>query len=102
MYHATLYTYMSEGMTLYRLEGCPYCELVADELDDLGLEYDSVWVEGLHSKRNEVQAVSGQRQVPVLIDDAYGVTMAESERIVEYLTTTYGDDASADEAEATA
>lgn len=78
-------------MTLYRLEGCPFCELVADELDDLGLDYDSVWVEGRHSRRNEVKAVSGQRQVPVLVDEAHGATLAESERIVEFLQTTYGD-----------
>lgn len=76
-------------LTLYRLEGCPYCELVVDELDELGLEFDSVWVEGLHSKRNEVRRVSGQRQVPVLIDERAGATIAESARIVEYLETTY-------------
>ena len=79
------------SLTLYRLEGCPYCEKVADKLDELDLEYDSVWVEGLHSKRNEVKRVSGQRQVPVLIDDDYGLTMAESERINEFLETTYGE-----------
>jgi len=89
------------GIELYALDGCPYCEKVHDALEDAGIDYETHWVEGLHSKRNEVQAVSGQRQVPVLIDDAYGVTMAESERIVEYLTTTYGDNVSADKAEAT-
>lgn len=77
--------------TLYRLEGCPFCEFVVDKLADLDLEYESVWVEGLHSRRNEVKRVSGQRVVPVLVDDEYGVTMAESERIMEYLETTYGD-----------
>jgi len=81
---------MSERV-LYRLEGCPFCELVVDELDELGLDYNSVWTEGVHSKRNEVQAVSGQRAVPVLIDPEYGVTMAESSNIVEYLHTTYGE-----------
>ncbi|MFC7177571.1 glutathione S-transferase N-terminal domain-containing protein [Halosegnis marinus] len=90
---------MSEPLTLYRLEGCPFCELVVDELDDLGLEYDSVWTEGLHSKRNAVREVSGQRAVPVLIDPAHGVTMAESANIVEYLHTTYGDADSPDEVE---
>jgi glutaredoxin len=77
-------------LTLYRLEGCPFCEFVVDELDDLGLEYDSVWVEGLHSKRNEVKQVSGQRQVPVLVDDELGVTMHQSARIMEHLRATYG------------
>jgi glutaredoxin len=78
-------------ITLYRLEGCPFCEFVVDELDDLDLDYDSVWVEGLHSRRNEVARVSGQRQVPVVVDDATGVTMSQSARIIEYLNGTYGD-----------
>jgi glutaredoxin len=76
-------------LTLYRLEGCPFCELVVDKLDDIGMEFESVWVEGLHSRRDEVKKVSGQRVVPVLIDDDHGVTMAESERILNYLETTY-------------
>lgn len=76
---------------LYQLEGCPFCEYIVDVLDDLDLEYESIWVEGLHSKRNEVKAVSGQRQVPVLLDEQYGLTMAESKRIAEFLHITYGD-----------
>lgn len=76
-------------LTLYRLEGCPFCELVVDRLDELDLDFESVWVEGLHSRRNEVKEVSGQRVVPVLIDDDRGVTMAESDRIIDYLETTY-------------
>jgi glutaredoxin len=75
--------------TLYRLEGCPFCELVVDELEKLDLDYESVWVEGRHSNRNEVREVSGQRVVPVLIDENYGVTMAESERIIEFLEISY-------------
>ncbi|MFB6118509.1 glutathione S-transferase N-terminal domain-containing protein [Halosegnis sp.] len=88
-------------LTLYRLEGCPWCELVVDELEDLDLAFDSIWVEGLHSKRNEVKRVSGQRAVPVLVDETYGVTMAESANIVEYLHTTYGEAAGPEEVEAT-
>lgn len=76
-------------LTLYRLEGCPFCEVVADRLDELELEYDSIWVEGLHSKRNEVRRVSGQRQVPVIVDETRGLTMAESENILEYLDAAY-------------
>jgi glutaredoxin len=78
-------------VTLYRLEGCPYCERVVDTLEELNVGFDSVWVEGLHSKRNEVESVTGQRQVPVLVDDEYGVSMSQSARIIEYLETTYGD-----------
>lgn len=74
--------------TLYRLEGCPYCERVVDRLEELDIDYESVWVEGMHSRRNDVKRVSGQREVPVLIDEEHGITMAESERIMEYLDAT--------------
>ena len=77
------------SITLYQLDGCPYCEKVADRLDELDVDYESNWVEGLHSKRDEVKRVSGQRAVPVLVDDDAGVTMAESERILEYLERSY-------------
>lgn len=76
-------------ITLYQLEGCPYCETVDEELEALDIDYESIWVEGLHSERNEVKRVSGQRQVPLLVDEEYGVTMAESENILEYLDRTY-------------
>ena len=77
------------AFTLYQLEGCPYCEKVADRLDELGVDYDSVWVEALHSKRDEVKRVSGQRAVPVLVDEDRGVTMAESDRILEFVERSY-------------
>jgi len=79
------------GITLYQLDGCPYCERVADRLDELEISYESIWVEPLHSDRDEVKRVSGQRAVPVLIDDRFGVTMAESDRILEFLNTTYAE-----------
>lgn len=82
------------GITLYQLDGCPYCERVADRLDELKISYESIWVEPLHSDRDEVERVSGQRAVPVLIDDRFGVTMAESDRILEFLNTTYAESGS--------
>lgn len=78
-------------VTLYRLEGCPFCEFAVDELDERGVDYESIWVEGLHSLRSDVKEISGQRQVPVLVDETTGVTMHETARIVEYLAATYGD-----------
>ncbi|WP_256687365.1 glutaredoxin family protein [Halococcus qingdaonensis] len=77
------------AITLYRLEGCPHCEAVVDRLDDLNIDFDSIWVEALHSKRDEVKRVSGQRDVPVLVDDERGITMSESDRIVEHLDRSY-------------
>ena len=76
------------SLTLYALDGCPWCEKVHDALEEHGIDYETEWVEGLHSKRNEVRRVSGQRGVPVLVDDERGVTMAESANILEYVETT--------------
>jgi glutaredoxin len=74
---------------IYRLEGCPYCERVVDQLKENGIEFESIWVEGMHSKRNEVKQVSGQREVPVFIDATTGATLAESEKILEYIEINY-------------
>ncbi|MFC3959631.1 glutaredoxin family protein [Halovivax cerinus] len=78
-------------ITLYRLQGCPYCERVVRVLDELDLEYHSRFVEPLHSRRNAVKRVAGVRTVPVVVDDETGVTMAESANIVSYLERTYGE-----------
>lgn len=77
------------GIELYQLEGCPWCEKVEDHLDALDVGFETVCVETLHSDRDEVKAVSGQRQVPVLVDEERGVTMPESSNIIEYLDATY-------------
>jgi glutathione S-transferase len=43
-----------------------------------------------HSERDEVQQVSGQTGVPVLVDNEHGIEgMPESDDIVEYLEETY-------------
>lgn len=76
------------SLTLYALDGCPWCEKVHDALSEHGIDYETEWVEGLHSERNEVRRVSGQRGVPVLVDDERGVTMAESANILEYVERT--------------
>ncbi|MFB6135949.1 MAG: glutaredoxin family protein [Halobacteriaceae archaeon] len=73
---------------LYALDGCPYCEKVHDALEDNGIEYETHWVDALHSDRNEVKRASGQRGVPVLVDREHGVTMAESDNVLEYVERT--------------
>ena len=79
------------NITLYELPGCPYCAKVIDKLDELDVEYDSIEVPRNHDERTEVEAVSGQMGVPVIIDEEHGVDgMNESDDIVEYLEETYG------------
>ncbi|MWV39687.1 MULTISPECIES: glutathione S-transferase N-terminal domain-containing protein [Natrialba] len=75
-------------VTIYALEGCPYCETVSDRLDEADVDYECEWVPALHSGRDEIKRISGQRAVPVLVDEDRGVTMAESENILEYVDRT--------------
>ena len=77
-------------LLVYRHVGCPYCERVVRVLLELDLPYVSRFVVPRHSDRNVVKRVSGRRTVPVLVDEAAGVTMTESANIVEYLQRTYG------------
>jgi Glutaredoxin. len=77
---------------VHRLEGCPFCELVVDRLDDPGLDYESVWVEGRQSNRDAVARFSGRRVLPVVVDERDGLTTAESGRILEFLDTAYADE----------
>ena len=78
-------------LILYELPGCPYCAKVTDKLAELGLEYESIEVPRSHGERTEVEAVSGQTGVPVLVDEPNGVDgMPESDDIVAYLEETYG------------
>jgi len=78
------------NITLYELPGCPYCAKVVDKLDELGLEYDSIEVPRSHGERTEVEEVSGQTGVPVIIDDEHGIDgMAESDDIVDFLEENY-------------
>ncbi|GAA0281323.1 glutaredoxin family protein [Halobacterium noricense] len=93
--------------TLYVQLLCPYCRKVKRALDDLGVGYETERVSFFKFRRDEVREVSGQSQVPVLVDPEHGVDgMNESsdiagrisasyrtgsENIVEYLYETYGD-----------
>jgi len=79
------------NLELYELDGCPYCAKVVNKLEELDLEYDSHKVPRSHSERTEVEAVSGQTGVPVLVDPENDVEgMPESDDIVAYLEEEYG------------
>jgi glutathione S-transferase len=77
-------------LELYELEGCPYCAKVKRTLEDLDVDYESHLVPASHGDRTEVEEISGQTGVPVLVDPDNGVEgMAESDDIVAYLEETY-------------
>jgi glutathione S-transferase len=74
----------------YELDGCPFCAKVRTTLDDLGVEYESHSVPRSHGERTEVKEISGQTEVPMIMDPDHEVEgMHESDDIVEYLNETY-------------
>jgi len=82
------------AIELYELAGCPYCAKVRRKLEDLDLEYESHAVPRSHAERAEVERISSQTAVPVLVDRDHDVEgMPESDDIVRYLEETYGTDA---------
>jgi len=73
--------------TLYRCSTptnwlCP-CGRVARALEREGVEFDQVVVTQRRSRRPEVEALTGQQRVPVLVID--GEAICDSRRIAEYL-----------------
>ncbi|WP_101295308.1 glutathione S-transferase N-terminal domain-containing protein [Halegenticoccus soli] len=87
------------NLILYELEGCPFCTKVKNKLAELGLEYEARTVPRSRSDRTEVEEVSGQTGVPVLVDEEHGVEgMPESDDIVAYLEETYGSGSEAESA----
>ena len=84
-------------LELYQSEGCPHCVKVREKLSELGVSYVS------HNPRlpgdvggdvtNEVTyeelTAGGADQIPYLVDTDRGVTMYESDDIVDYLDEQY-------------
>jgi glutathione S-transferase len=78
-------------ITLYARRLCPYCMRVERTLQELDLDYEKQYVSWIPPLRSDVKAVSGQTQVPVIVDPEHGVEgLNESSDIVAYLDETYG------------
>ncbi|RBI60285.1 glutaredoxin [halophilic archaeon] len=83
-------------LELYQAEGCGYSQNVRETLTELGISYI------IHNPRtapgetqneqthDELRTLGGQDQIPFLVDHQCGVTMYESDDIVDYLNTHYG------------
>jgi glutathione S-transferase len=77
-------------LELYQFEGCPFCARVRMELDALGLDYVVRTVPRPPPLRDRVWEVSGQTQVPVLVDPERNELVVESEAIIDHLQKHYG------------
>jgi glutathione S-transferase len=69
---------------------CPWCAAARQAIENVGAEVELVEVPYPREERDEVERVSGQRRVPVLVDG--DVVVVESRRVVRHLYTRYGDD----------
>ena len=75
-------------LKLYKADWCGYCVRVMRKLSELGLAYEAVEVPIPHHLRREVIEVSGQPEVPVLVDG--DVVIDDDDRIIPYLEARYG------------
>lgn len=74
-------------LKLYNLESCPYCIMVRNRLEALGLEYEKIDVPPWLGQRKEVFEVSGQYTVPVLVDG--DAVFDDEDKIIAHLNETY-------------
>jgi glutathione S-transferase len=76
-------------LELHEFEGCPFCRKVRDALTELDIGYVSR-AAGKGADRTRLMAEGGKAQVPFLVDPNHGVSMYESEAIVDDLWKTWG------------
>lgn len=74
-----------EMLELYQFEGCPFCRNVRKKLDELGLDFVVRTIDP--DNRERVEEVSGQQEVPVLVDGEE--VIKDSEKIINYLEENY-------------
>ena len=81
-----------QPLQLYEFEGCPFCRKVREALSMLDLEVDVFpCPKGGERFRREVMRMGGKAQFPYLVDPNTGKSMYESDEIVRYLFSKYGD-----------
>ncbi|MFN8544074.1 MAG: glutathione S-transferase N-terminal domain-containing protein [Candidatus Binatia bacterium] len=79
-------------LDLYEYESCPFCRKVREALSILDLEATIYpCPKGGQRFRETVRTRGGKLQFPWLVDPNTGTAMYESDDIVRYLFTTYGD-----------
>jgi len=77
-------------LTLYDRPDCPYSKRVRRVLDVLEVDFEEIIVPTDRDDRDEVESITGQRGIPVLVDDAHpDGWLADSGEISSYLKTEY-------------
>lgn len=76
-------------LELFNYEASPYCRVVRERLDQLGIAYLSRNMARHSPKRRAFRQRLGREQFPYLFDPNTGIGMFESAAIVRYLNDTY-------------
>jgi glutaredoxin len=76
-------------ITLYINPACPFCRKTVETAQSLGVP---LTIKDIHDEgvSEELIALGGKRQMPYMVDDVHGVSMYESDDIIEYLHRTFG------------
>ncbi len=77
-------------LELYQFEECGYCRKVRLKLSDLGVSYIIHNVSRNREERKELEEISAQKLVPVLVDKEKDLVLPDSDKILEYLAKNYG------------
>ncbi|MEY1661626.1 glutathione S-transferase N-terminal domain-containing protein [Isoalcanivorax beigongshangi] len=81
----------AELLRLYDMEGCPFCRRVREALTDLDLDVEIYpCPKGGSRYRELVARIGGKEQFPFLEDPNTDELLYESDDIIEYLYSTYG------------
>ena len=78
------------AIELYDRPDCPYSKRVRRVLDVLEIDYEEIVVPESKDDRTELESLTGQQGVPVLVDDAHpDGWLADSGEISTYLKDNY-------------
>jgi glutaredoxin len=75
---------------LFNMEGSPYCRKVREVLCELDLTHMVHNLPKGSAKRAELIERGGKMQVPYIVDPNTGTALYESDEIIAYLETLYG------------
>jgi len=78
------------AIELYDRPDCPYSKRVRRVLDVLEVDYEEIVVPESKTDRDDLESITGQRGIPVLVDDDHpDGWLADSAEISTYLKDTY-------------
>jgi glutathione S-transferase len=78
-------------LELFQYETCPDCRRVREKLSILMLDFVVRQVSPDPAQRTRVELMTGQKDVPVLVDPEQAMVVTEAEDIIAYLEETYNE-----------